>query len=374
MRWLSSVAAVQLLYLLDVATAIPDYDMMGFTKKLSGRHEALLLFKRQSTSCSTGYYQCPPEFGGGCCANGRMCATRDCPAAAPGASQAPLPPPANTRPPATRPATSAPPPPTTAPATTAAPETTESPETTEAPDSTSNAPESTTDAPESTTAAPTSAPSSAPPSSTDSSSQAGSATNAADASASTTVSAADAGTLYAPPGISSGAIVGIVFAAITGAVIVGLVLWRAIIGVKNPRRKGKRPMGPGSRDVVGAAGAGSGGFFSGNSRLFGVFGGKKKSGTGAAEAMMTRSVGEDQAPMSQTPQAMGFGPHSAEGGGVPPYMQDRSSLDQQDTSYNSRGGAFAGGDLGYQSVESFDRQDSTQGLFPRAPGGGFPDR
>ncbi|KAJ6259526.1 hypothetical protein Dda_5163 [Drechslerella dactyloides] len=364
MRWLSSVAALQLLCLLDVATAIQDYDMMGVSKKLSGRHEALLLFKRQASSCGDGFFQCPIEFGGGCCANGRTCATRDCPAAAPG--RPPPPPPANTNPPPTRPATSAAPPPTSAPASTNAPATSQAP-------SSSDAPETTSGAPDSSTAAPTdtSAPSSSPPP-TGTATESSTVTNAADAAGTTTSSAAADGTLYTPMGISSGAIVGIVFAAITGAVIVGLVLWRAIIGIRHPKRKGKRPMAPGG-GVIGAAGAGTRGFFSGGRRIFGGFGGGKKSGTGPSEAMMSRSIGEDQmAPMSQTPAAMGFGPQSGDGG-VPPYMQDRSSLEEQDTAY-SRGGAFQGGDLGYQSVESFDRQDSTQGLFPRAPGGGFPDR
>ena len=45
------------------------------SEKLNRRHEALLLFKRQDAFCLPGYYQCPVEFGGGCCAQGRVSRT-----------------------------------------------------------------------------------------------------------------------------------------------------------------------------------------------------------------------------------------------------------------------------------------------------------
>ncbi|KAF3901393.1 hypothetical protein AA313_de0203894 [Arthrobotrys entomopaga] len=340
MRWLASAAAaaLQLLCLVDLATAIPNYDPLQ-SKRLTGRQEALLLFKRQSSTCPTGYFQCPIEFGGGCCANGRICATINCPAGNP-----PMQPMPNPSASAQQQPTQAPPTTTTQPQPTTAPPS--QPTTTEAPP-----PPSSTDADAATSTQP-SAPSSSDASDTDTSSPTGTATDVADAAATTTDPAA-AGTLYAPNGISSGAIVGIVFAGITGAVIVGLVLWRAIIGIKNPK-KGKRPMA--SR----GAGGGAGGFLGG---LKNPFAKKQAPPTGAAQSMMQHHQ-HDQAPMSQTAAAMGFGPHNGGGEGVPPYMQDRSSLDDHDTSYNNNRG-FQGGDLGYRSVESFDRDDANQGLFHR---------
>ncbi|KAK6529296.1 hypothetical protein TWF281_008473 [Arthrobotrys megalospora] len=389
MRWLSSAAAVQLLYLLDIATAIPEYGFGG-SNRLEPRREALLLFKRQDTPfCRDGYFQCRAEFGGGCCAIGRKCATRDCPAIPPGQQDIP-----NvftdTRPPETF--TNPPPGPTTsaqATRTSQPPETTEG-TTTEASGTTTEAPETTTAAPttsaaetDTETEAPTTAPESTEASSTgtNTQSQSSTATNAADAAETTTSSPAADGSLYTPMGISSGAIVGIVFAGITGAVIVGLVLWRAIIGIRHPRRKGgKKRSAPPAPDVGGAGGAGAarggaGGIFGGNRRIFGAFGnpfGGKKSGPGASEAMMPRSADdEDNTPMSQSAAAMGFGPQPTGNEGAPPYVQDRSSLDDQDTSYNRA--AYGGGDLGYRGVDTYDRQDDdTQGLFPRA--GGFPNR
>ncbi|KAK6511828.1 hypothetical protein TWF481_000734 [Arthrobotrys musiformis] len=382
MRWLSSAAAVQLLCLLDIAIAIPDYGF-GVDNRLEPRREALLLYKRQDNPfCREGYFQCPPEFGGGCCADGRKCATRDCPAIRPGQEDIP-----NaftdTRPPQTF--TNPPPTPLTArPSSTS--ETAEEVTSTEAPETTTaartTAPPTTSDT-ETETEAPTTTggPSTAEAESTgtNTESQSGTATNAADAAETTTSSPAADGTLYTPMGISSGAIVGIVFAGITGAVIVGLVLWRAIIGIRHPRKKGKRPPPPMAMAAGGAAAAGSGGVFGGNRRIFGAFKspfGGKKSGPGASEAMMARSADadaddEDNAPMSQSAAAMGFGPQPAGSEGAPPYAQDRSSLEDQDTSYNRA--AYGGGDLGYRGVSSYDRQDDdTQGLFPRS--GGFPNR
>ncbi|RVD83083.1 uncharacterized protein DFL_007485 [Arthrobotrys flagrans] len=383
MRWLSSAAAVQLLYLLEIATAVPDYGF-GVGNGLEPRREALLLYKRQDNPfCREGYFQCPPEFGGGCCANGRKCATRDCPAIRPGEEDIP-----NvftdTRPPETF--TNPPPSQVTAALATS---TSEPPETTGG--TSTEAPETTTEPPETTTAARTTspattdtdteAPTTTGPSSTgtNTGSQSGTATNAADAAATTTSSPANDGTLYTPMGISSGAIVGIVFAGITGAVIVGLVLWRAIIGIRHPRKKGKGS-GPAAPDITGAAGAGAarggaGGIFGGNRRIFGAFKnpfGGKKNGSGASEAMIPRSADdEDNTPMSQSAAAMGFGPQPVGSEGAPPYVQDRSSLEEQDTSYNRA--AYTGGDLGYRGVSTYDRQDDdTQGLFPRS--GGFPNR
>ncbi|KAK6542094.1 hypothetical protein TWF694_007863 [Orbilia ellipsospora] len=351
MRWLASAAALQLLCLVDLATAIPDYDQQLQSKRLTGRQEALLLFKRQSSTCPNGYFQCPIEFGGGCCANGRICATSSCPAGIspmqpmpnPSASNAPAPPATSAQQPTQQPTQA---PPTTQQPTTAPPETTAQP-TTQAP------PPSSTDAPASTQ--PPAPSSSAASSGTNTLPPSGTATDAAEAAASTSADPAAAGTLYAPRGISSGAIVGIVFAGITGAVIVGLVLWRAIIGIKSPK-KGKRPM------MARAGGSGGGG---GGGGVFGALKNpfaKKQPPVAAAQSMMQHH--HDQAPMSHTAAAMGFGPHNGGGEGVPPYMQDRSSLDEHDTSYNSNRG-LQGGDLGYRSVESFDRDDANQGLFHR---------
>ncbi|KAF3316521.1 hypothetical protein TWF173_001807 [Orbilia oligospora] len=391
MRWLSSAAAVQLLYLLDIATAVPDYGL-GADKRLEPRREAMLLFKRQDTPfCREGYFRCRPEYGGGCCPNGRICATRDCPALRPGEEDIPgaftdtRPPQSFTNPPPSQA--------TVAQATSSSePSETTGGTSTEAPETTTAAQETTTDAPETTTAARTTSrattntdtdteaptttgPSTAEASSTgtNTASQSGTATNAADAAETTTSSPAADGTLYTPMGISSGAIVGIVFAGITGAVIVGLVLWRAIIGIRHPRKKGRKPV-PGAPGAAGAGGA-SGGIFGGNRRIFGAiknpFGGKKN-GPGASESMIPRSADdEDNTPMSQSAAAMGFGPQPTGNEGAPPYVQDRSSLEEQDTSYNRA--AYGGGDLGYRGVSSYDRQDDdTQGLFPRA--GGFPNR
>ncbi|KAK6510444.1 hypothetical protein TWF506_009551 [Arthrobotrys conoides] len=393
MRWLSSAAAVQLLYLLDIATAVPEYGF-GVDNRLEPRREAMLLYKRQDNPfCREGYFRCGVEFGGGCCANGRKCATRDCPALRPGEEDIPnvftdtRPPQTFTNPPPSQvsiaQATSSAEPPETTDATSS-----------EAPETTSEAAETTTDAPETTTAASTTspamtdtetdteAPTSTGPSSsrasstgTNTSSQSSTATNAADAAETTTSSPVADGTLYTPMGISSGAIVGIVFAGITGAVIVGLVLWRAIIGIRHPRKKGKKPPGVPGAAGAGGAGAAGGGFFGGNRRIFGAvknpFGGKK-GGTGASESMIPRSADdEDNTPMSQSAAAMGFGPQPTGNEGAPPYVQDRSSLEDQDTSYNRS--AYSGGDLGYRGVSTYDRQDDdTQGLFPRA--GGFPNR
>ncbi|KAK6335211.1 hypothetical protein TWF718_010647 [Orbilia javanica] len=370
MRWLSSAAAVQLLCLLDIAAALPDYGF-GEGKKLDPRREALLLYKRQDNPfCREGYFRCRVEFGGGCCANGRKCATRDCPALSPGEEDIPnaftdtRPPETFTNPPPTR-ATSAQATSTSEPPETTAETSTDAPETTTAARTTSPA----------TTDTETEAPTTTGPSSTgaNTQSQSGTATNVADSAETTSASPAADGTLYTPMGISSGAIVGIVFAGITGAVIVGLVLWRAIIGIRHPRKKGKRP--PMAMGAAGAAGAGSGGVF-GNRRIFSLvknpFGGKK-SGPGASESMMARSApdDEDNAPMAQTAASMGFGPQPAGSEGAPPYSQDRSSLDDQDTSYNP---AAYGGDLGYRGVSTYDRpDDDTQGLFPRS-GAGFPSR
>ncbi|EPS42880.1 hypothetical protein H072_3128 [Dactylellina haptotyla CBS 200.50] len=353
MHWLSSAAAVQLLCLLDIAAAISDYGF-GTSKKLTGRQEALLVFKRQ-TSCQDGYFLCPVEFGGGCCANGRRCATRDCPVMQPGSPDpnAVTGAPTSVAQPTTQPPTSAP------------------PQTTAQPDTTSQEPPSSTNPAETT--AQTTAPSSTE--ATDTASQSGTATNAADGASSSTAAASADGTQYTPMGISSGAIVGIVFAAITGVVIVGLVLWRAIIGIRNPKKKGKKRAAPGPPQLgggggngggaVGAAGAGSRGLFGGNRRLFGALSNpfaKKPTGPTAQPMMMAHGHSDEQ-PMSQTAAAMGFGPQSGGNQGVPPYMQDRSSLEEQDTSYNN-GRGFQGGDLGsYRSVESFDRDDANQGLF-----------
>ncbi|KAF3935856.1 hypothetical protein ABW19_dt0205322 [Dactylella cylindrospora] len=367
MRWSSSLAAaVQLLYLIDVASAVPDYQ--GTSKKLSGRQEALLLFKRQTPFCAEGYYQCPAEFGGGCCANGRRCATRDCPAIQPGASDIPN---ANTQPNGNTPSptpTPTPTPSTQPPPTTATPTPTTEAETTQ----TTEQPETTTDRPSSTQTTGSSSPS-----------QSGTATQEADSAGAETTTAAPASG-PPPTGITMGAIVGIAFAGITGAVIVGLVVWRAIVG--NPKKKkGKsRAIPAGERAAAaaaaggasGAAGAGTRGFsLGGNRRIFdafsGVFGAKKTGESG--EAMIPRSSTDDHAPMSQTPGAMGFGPTGS--GETPHYMDDRGSLDEQDTSYRGADTSYRGGDLGYRSVDSFESGDTTQGLFPRGEGGpGFPDR
>ncbi|KAK6353829.1 hypothetical protein TWF730_008253 [Orbilia blumenaviensis] len=378
MRWLSTAAAVQLLCLLDIATAIPDYGF-GVDHRLEPRREALLMFKRQADPfCRQGYYQCPPEFGGGCCADGRKCATRDCPAIRPGQEDIPnaftdtRPPQTFTNPPPSAvtagPATS-----TSEPTETTGETSTEAPETTTGAQTTSAATTDTdTEAPTTTEPSTTGPSTEASSTETNTGSQSGTATNAADAAETTTGAPVADGTMYTPMGISSGAIVGIVFAGITGAVIVGLVIWRAIIGIRHPKKKGRKPAPP----AVGAAGAGAaGGFFSGNRRIFGAisnpFGGKK-SGPGAAESMIPRSADDDDtAPMSQSAAAMGFGPQPGGQEGAPPYVQDRSSLEEQDTSYNRP--TYTGGDLGYRGVDTYDRQDDdTQGLFPRS--GGFPNR
>ena len=66
---------------------------------------------------------------------------------------------------------------------------------------------------------------------------------AAQASASASQVAFIAGGTKYKSGITTGAKVGIAFAAVIGAIIVGLVVWRCVIHIRNPKpKRGKKPM------------------------------------------------------------------------------------------------------------------------------------
>lgn len=71
MQWQWMFLAIGILRLLNTAGAKLGYGQQAADRATS-HHEPIVFTKRQTPVCEVGYFQCPLEFGGGCCPEGRV--------------------------------------------------------------------------------------------------------------------------------------------------------------------------------------------------------------------------------------------------------------------------------------------------------------